>query len=59
MIIILNSLSGELLISGSLVFSSWIFILFFHLEHSPLTPHFVDFVCFYELGKTATSPGPV
>ena len=41
MIIILNSLSGILLISISLSSLAVIFALFFHVEHIPLSLHFV------------------
>ena len=40
MIINLNSFSGKLLTSVSLGFC-WGFILFFHLEYIPISPHFV------------------
>ena len=54
MTINLNSLLGMLLISVSL--SSLVdFVLYFHLEHTPLSSHFVS-LCFYVLGKSDTFP---
>ena len=50
MTITLNSLTGILLISILLRSFIVIFALFFHLEHIPLSPHFV---CFSVLGNTA------
>ena len=54
------SFSGKLLISISLIFFSWCFILFFHLEHIPLS-HFFLISVSEQLGafplKSGTSQG--
>ena len=37
----------DYLSSFHLKFFFWLFTLFFHLEHIPLLPHFVDFLCLF------------